>query len=1547
MAPIDVSGLEKPGENLVRWFCLSLIPWCRMRLGATPFVKADDAGHSKRIAACYALVGKIQEVLGEVDGPGLAAALVSAKTADEMSVVELWLKKVYRERWTRSQVMLVDEWLHDASLGWSELAASWAYVLGTTLDKAQLVDVLIPPSNFTATWRSAIGEAATSDAAFVKLLQEMAAIGVLRREVPRPVASVAAVSRATSTMASSSAQKVAHCIGCDKDHEYPHCCKGCNQRHAPPYCGASRRRHQPNKRMSYGNYPSVLSCGGGNASMEVEVKIGRLRTKALLDTGAQMSCVSGGVARSCGYPVERLRRHIKVALADGTSLIRHRVRAEVKIGGGARSQWMYVLEDSPFDVILGVDFLFPCQGPAVTWSASRRRIRIDTGFEVEFIINHAETEAQSPAGIAAARQQPAEESESRPPAPFADAVYATDLSDSRKERLSRVLKANMDVFTEKLEKCGLSKCPKISVQVKPLHDGEGKPAEPRMWRAPRAVSKMSEVERVAMERFIEEGLRSGLISVVLPKDDRGVQVNFNHVLAKKKDGSWRICADMVPVNEGLVEEPQVLPRIVELLPKAKGKRFLSKLDMPSAYAMCGLAEEAKRFFRFGFADRRYQYEALPFGYHNAPTRFQGWMNEVIYGVNGAYVYLDDICIMSDTWEEHLAAIEEVLARVRDAGMFVKLSKCEFAMSKLVFLGYLISAEGKVPDPAKMEVIASMAVPRDLRAVRRFLAMAGRYSEFISEFERRIKDLGVMRSKNAKYRWNRRCLKEFEDIKAALMRLPMLFHYDPTAPLRLYTDASKSGLGATLAMVLEGVEVPLAFWSRDLTGEETRYEAGKLELLGLYAACKKFRAYLHGRSFEAFSDHEPLVGYLKRGLWEEESDDKKARMVAWLNGLRMNLQYIEGEANVVADWASRRASLRVAAIGSFVTEDRTGAQEWSDRQWKDAWCSRKILKLASGEPVEGFAVHDGVLFRVEGDSWRIVVPAASREEVMHSYHDMAHFGGRKTANDIAAKFWWTDLNKAVESMCSRCEGCMQKSKKPIDTGVSLHVPVGSRPWQVVSIDAMGKLAKSARGNQWVLAAIDNFSKQVYVSAERENGADTFIRWLEGLMAVKGIPEVVITDNGGNFSAKETEAFMRSCGIKHILTPPYHPQANGDIERYNRTLGSSIVATANGSGKDEKWDTRLWEHVLAYNNSKHASTLMAPNEVAQGSLQRQKLDFAPHTPVVEADQAAFELAKKLEANVDTVTANLKAAMERNERGSRRRLQTLEVGMLAWVLETSTTGTQKLAHAWGGPWRIVEKPHADIFILESVKDEKKRIRRHREAIQRCWRPDEAHVDEFPKLQARKVPDLIDITDDDDEDVVMEVVARQEARNVVEEGTETRGGAVDPVVQVARNVEPPQEVIEVVADEIQQNHAEEVEVIELSDDEEVGEDQAVLAVPAGAAGNIKDLVPANPTQSYVWGYYSEEKDGEERSLEAWCEVNGFSESLRALAGTADLTMRTPTQKMRMRNLVNASANLHSGWVKDRLMEVCNEPGWTERRFAIAKALFEHEKQSEMERLH
>jgi len=296
------------------------------------------------------------------------------------------------------------------------------------------------------------------------------------------------------------------------------------------------------------------------------------------------------------------------------------------------------------------------------------------------------------------------------------------------------------------------------------------------------------------------------------------------------------------------------------------------------------------------------------------------------------------------------------------------------------------------DASKMDGLLKAHRPEDVKGVRSWLAMAARYQDHISEFYKKTTLLSRMQRKSAKFSWSEEHEAEWKHLKAELAKLPMLHHYDPKNEVWVYTDASQTGIGGVVVMVVGPAhkqrEVPLKFWSRRLVEPtEVDYSAIKRELLALYEGCKEFRPYIHGRSFEAFTDHKPLLGVLKDLKSTADTDDKVCRMVSWLNGLKMEIHHIQGVDNVVADWASRE--IRVAPIGSLALD------WWMEVQKLDDFCRKKREALLTGLTVPGFEMICGVLCKldesndVEAGRVRMVVPSSAAAKVIAEAHNDLH------------------------------------------------------------------------------------------------------------------------------------------------------------------------------------------------------------------------------------------------------------------------------------------------------------------------------------------------------------------------------------------------------------------------------------------------------------------------------------------------------------------------------------------------------------------------------
>ena len=244
------------------------------------------------------------------------------------------------------------------------------------------------------------------------------------------------------------------------------------------------------------------------------------------------------------------------------------------------------------------------------------------------------------------------------------------------------------------------------------------------------------------------------------------------------------------------------------------------------------------------------------------------MDTILQGIDGVACYIDDIIITGKTDEEHLAHLEEVLKRLERHGLHVKLPKCRFLQSSVIFLGHLINADGIHPTDEKLKAIVQAPSPENVQELRSFLGLINYYGKFIPNAATVLAPLNELLRKDVKWRWTQRCQTSFQAAKETLVSTKVLMHYDPTLPIRMAGDASAYGVGAVIAHVLpDGTERPVAFASRTLTSSERNYAQVEKEALSLIFGVKRFHAYLYGRKFTIITDHKPLTAILgpKKGI----------------------------------------------------------------------------------------------------------------------------------------------------------------------------------------------------------------------------------------------------------------------------------------------------------------------------------------------------------------------------------------------------------------------------------------------------------------------------------------------------------------------------------------------------------------------------------------------------------------------------------------------------------------------------------------------------------
>jgi hypothetical protein len=371
------------------------------------------------------------------------------------------------------------------------------------------------------------------------------------------------------------------------------------------------------------------------------------------------------------------------------------------------------------------------------------------------------------------------------------------------------------------------------------------------------------------------------------------------LLVKKKDQSMRLCIDYRELNRVTIKNKYPLPRIDDLFDQLKDAAVFSKLDLRSGYHQVKVKESDVEKTAFRTRYGHYEFLVMPFGVTNAPAVFMDLMNRVFSPFLDKFVvvFIDDILVYSKNREEHEGHLRAVLQLMREKQLFGKLSKCEFWMDSVPFLGHIVSSQGISVDPKKVEAVQDWPVPRSVTEVRSFLGLAGYYRRFVRNFSRIAGPLTKLTRKYEPFIWTGDCAMAFSELKRRLTSAPVLTIPDQEGGFQILSDASGKGLGCVLMQ--RGKVV--AFASRQLRPHERNYATHDLELAAVIFSLKLWRHYLLGERVEIYTDHKSL----KYIFTQKEINMRQRRWLELMADYDVELLYHPGRLNMVPDALSRR------------------------------------------------------------------------------------------------------------------------------------------------------------------------------------------------------------------------------------------------------------------------------------------------------------------------------------------------------------------------------------------------------------------------------------------------------------------------------------------------------------------------------------------------------------------------------------------------------------------------------------------------------------------
>ena len=418
-----------------------------------------------------------------------------------------------------------------------------------------------------------------------------------------------------------------------------------------------------------------------------------------------------------------------------------------------------------------------------------------------------------------------------------------------------------------------------------------------------------------------------------------------------------------------------------------------------------------------------------------------------------------------------------------------------------------------------------------------------------------------------YNWNECCTEAFQELKRRLTNPPILAFPRFDCKFLLATDASDSAIGAVLSQVQEGAEKVIAYWSRQLTKAERNYSTIEREALAIVKAVKEFYPYLYGHEFVLLTDHQPLVHLNNL----RDVGGRISRWTMFLQQFNFSVEHKSGTANGNADGLSRTPSTQLAAAITEV-EESDHFTVIKEAQAKDSYMSSVLEASMQGKSPPGLTRQREKLFICKGvlchrikespDSKphiQMLVPTDLRPEILKQLHDNAgHMGVRRTMEKVRQRFYWPGYEADVEHWVRDCELCQKRNQPQPLPRAPLGTIRASYPFEKISWDIMGPLPVTNKGNKYILVVTDVFSKWVEAFPLQVTDGFTLTSTLmDEVICRYGVPTQLHSDQGSNLNAEVNQKLCQLLGIQRTRTTAYHPQGNGQVERFNRTVEAMLA------------------------------------------------------------------------------------------------------------------------------------------------------------------------------------------------------------------------------------------------------------------------------------------------------------------------------------------------------------------------------------------------------
>jgi transposase InsO family protein len=859
---------------------------------------------------------------------------------------------------------------------------------------------------------------------------------------------------------------------------------------------------------------------------------------------------------------------------------------------------------------------------------------------------------------------------------------------------------------------------------------------------------------VALLPVVKEVINRWLLTGKIKKAPVSCPYNNPLLVVPKKDenGQWtgiRVCLDVRKVNAALLEgDAFPMPKIDEAFNHYVKCSIFGEFDLAEAYLQFQMHPESQKYTAFTFDHVQYVFVGCPFGLSLLPSYYQRVMSDIFRELPFTQPYIDNLPFGSRSWTEHGTHAKAILAVCTKYNLRLKPPK--LGSSALTVLGRRVSLEGIGLDPVKLEALEKWPLPANYKEMQRFLGFVGWLHgnvRHFAELAAPLHDVVAAELKQVDYTTTQGLLlkEHFNRLKEAIRRSPLLQYPDYMKPFHLATDASNTGIGAVLFQPKSDNEyiTPhniVGFYSHKLTPSEYKYGAYRKELLAVVRSLVQFHHCLFGRADTVLiTDHMPLT-YLQSspvlnptlGQWLDTIQNYQFKIVHRPGALhvqpdQLSRMYGDVYAKTPA-WGvpSGPSDAFTSASSSQIVCDSIEEAQAAAQKREARRIVRPIrvkttptahvmpenvptpLQSTIVSTIKGEGKHTqtdkdiAALVEMEKRGMKAPDTTQAKEELIHRYHEFGHFGRHATYRRLYADgYWWPKMRDMIDKELQKCDACIRfvvtKSGYHPAQAVVAHLP--GDHWQ---LDCSTHMPPTPDGYTAILHVIDVFTgMMLLLKPMKAIKAEQVALELFQLMVLVGPPKIIQSDNGGEFTNDTIVALVKLIGVKQTHSVPYHPQAQGKVERSIQSTVMIVKKLLHGTL--HHWPLFLPFAQIQYNWKISALTGSSPFALFFGRAMNELKDYTGEADPEDGKAIDMndwrEHQEKLLSLVYPAISDrircLKGAMK-SKLDKLRRLLTKSLPTGARVVIKDPTRKDKFEPKYIGPYTIIRRAQNGAYVL-----------------------------------------------------------------------------------------------------------------------------------------------------------------------------------------------------------------------------------------------------------